>query len=72
MLECQEKCDHGCVCFRGSGVPLEMVDFLHINIMAKIFPVIKAKATDKGSRRESSYEILRRKSAELSHLFCYL
>lgn len=37
----------------------EVVDVLHINTMAKIFPAIKAKATDKGSRGDSSYEIFR-------------
>lgn len=41
------------------GLPLEVVDVLHINTMANIFPAIEAKATHKGSRGDSSYEIFR-------------
>jgi len=45
--------------FAGAGFRLEVVDFLLIGTMAKIFPAIKAKAIDKGSRGDSSYEIFR-------------
>lgn len=40
--------------------------------MAKIFPAIKAKATDKGSRGDSSYEIFRvNEQNQLSWATCF-
>lgn len=45
--------------FEGGGFPLEVVDFLHINTIVKIFQQLKQKLLTKRSREDNFYEIFR-------------